>query len=82
MELPVRGDRWRHSQCFDLRTYLVFMSGLKNRTWRCPVCCRPVRSFVMDHWVFELIQRLVLVNTVPNEVCFMREGNVVLKVRN
>lgn len=80
MKFPVRGTLCKHAQCFDLKTYLTLMSGLKVRPWRCPICGREAKKFILDHWIFELIQRVTLVNAIPYEIVFMKEGNIILKV--
>lgn len=38
IDIPVRGIKCAHGQCFDLKTFLSFMNVQKVRQWKCPVC--------------------------------------------
>ncbi|VEL27390.1 unnamed protein product [Protopolystoma xenopodis] len=39
IELPVRGRKCRHIQCFDASTYLLINE--RKPSWKCPVCDGP-----------------------------------------
>ena len=80
IKTPVRGYKCVHGQCFDLKTFISFMSTARNRTWKCPVCGKDTRKFMIDTQQLELIKRVKESNSVPSEVAFMKDGTVVLKV--
>jgi hypothetical protein len=82
IKTPVRGYKCVHGQCFDLRTFISFMSTARNRTWKCPVCSKDTRKFMIDSQQQDLIKRVHETNSVPSEVAFMRDGTIVLKVDN
>lgn len=77
---PVRGHKCQHGQCFDLKTFISFMSTARNRTWKCPVCNRDARKFMLDSNQFDLIKRIKETNSMPSEVTFMKDGSIVLKI--
>lgn len=79
---PVRGSRCLHGQCFDLKTFISFMSTARNRTWKCPVCGKDARKFMVDSQQSELIKRVQETSSVPSEITFMKDGTIVLKVDN
>lgn len=45
---PVRGVKCTHAQCFDLKTFLSLMYSARNRTWKCPLCSKDCRKFMLD----------------------------------
>jgi hypothetical protein len=55
------------------------MSTARNRTWKCPVCLKDARKFTIDSQQQELIKRVAETNTIPNEICFMKNGTIMLK---
>ncbi|KDO34250.1 hypothetical protein SPRG_19081 [Saprolegnia parasitica CBS 223.65] len=38
IQLPARGLRCQHLQCFDLKTFLMFNKSARSRAWKCIVC--------------------------------------------
>jgi hypothetical protein len=50
IKTPVRGSKCIHAQCFDLKTFISLMYSAKNRTWRCPLCSKDSRKFIIDHY--------------------------------
>jgi ubiquitin C-terminal hydrolase len=48
IDLPVRGTKCVHRQCFDLKTFLSFMNVQRVRQWKCPVCGKDCRNFEVD----------------------------------
>lgn len=45
IDMPVRGNKCTHAQCFDLKTFLSFMYVQKARSWKCPVCNKYCQNF-------------------------------------
>jgi hypothetical protein len=45
IDMPVRGTKCVHGQCFDLKTFLSFMNVQRVRQWKCPVCNKDCRTF-------------------------------------
>lgn len=82
INLPVRGKFCRHAQCFDLKTHLTFMEIVKNRNWRCPICQRDARNFVMDRQILHLIKKISSCSNIPNKITFLEDGRVLLKITN
>jgi len=79
---PVRGLKCRHGQCFDLKTYLTFMAGLPNRNWKCPVCSREAKTFLVDSIQMDLISRFMESQIVPCLVIVLKDGSIVLKMNS
>jgi len=77
---PVRGHKCLHGQCFDLKTFISFMSTARNRTWKCPVCNKDARKFMIDSQQLELIKRVQEGGAAPSEVAFMKDGTIMLKM--
>jgi hypothetical protein len=80
MSVPVRGKGCLHGQCFDLKTYLIFMNMVKNRNWRCPICQKDAKSFLLDKHILQLIQRSAFPSTIPSKVTFLKDGRILLKM--
>ncbi|KAK1442892.1 zinc finger miz domain-containing protein [Babesia gibsoni] len=60
MELPARGRKCRHLQCFDLKGYLHVMqnTAVFNTRWKCPECeliLKPI-DLVIDGYVLNIIK--------------------------
>jgi len=80
IKTPVRGQKCQHGQCFDLKTFISFMSTARNRTWKCPVCLKDAKRFMIDVRQQELIKTGHEKNLpVPSEVAFMKDGTIVTK---
>ena len=79
IKTPVRGSKCQHGQCFDLKTFISFMSTARNRTWKCPICGKDARKFMVDSQQMELIKRVQESNSVPSEIAFMKDGKIVIK---
>lgn len=48
IKTPVRGSKCTHAQCFDLKTFISLMYSAKNRTWKCILCSKDSRKFMLD----------------------------------
>jgi hypothetical protein len=48
IDIPARGTKCVHGQCFDLKTFLSFMNVQRVRQWKCPVCNKDCRSLEVD----------------------------------
>jgi len=48
IDIPVRGQKCVHGQCFDLKMFLSLMNTQRIRQWKCPVCSKECRSFSVD----------------------------------
>ena len=79
---PARGNRCKHGQCFDLKTFIAFMFTARNRNWKCPICSKDARKFMVDEEQKAVIRRVQESNSVPSEVSFMKNGTIVLKVES
>jgi hypothetical protein len=80
IKTPVRGQKCLHGQCYDLKTFICFMASARNRTWKCPVCTKDSRKFMIDKEQLELIKRVSENNSIPSEVSFLKDGTIMLKV--
>ena len=58
IKTPVRGHKCHHGQCFDLKIFISFMMTTRNRTWKCPVCGKDARKFMIDSQQCELIKQV------------------------
>jgi hypothetical protein len=38
IDLPARGKKCKHLQCFDLKTFLTFNRNARSRPWTCTIC--------------------------------------------
>lgn len=56
IDIPARGRKCIHGQCFDLKTFLSFMNVQKVRQWKCPVCNKECRNFHVDTQQAEVIR--------------------------
>jgi hypothetical protein len=56
IEVPARGKKCKHGQSFDLRKFIGFISVQKNKAWKCPVCSKSCREFVIDEQQLEVLQ--------------------------
>ena len=63
--MPVRGNKCQHGQCFDLRTFISFMMAARNRSWKCPVCNKDARKFMVDRQQLDIIKRVMDSNAIP-----------------
>lgn len=59
IDIPARGRKCIHGQCFDLKTFLSFMNVQKVRQWKCPVCNRECRHFLIDTQQLQAIKEFV-----------------------
>jgi len=60
LELPTRGHKCWHLQCFDLKAYLTSNSKMAafNRRWRCPVCdieLKPPKDLFVDTYLLQIL---------------------------
>jgi len=74
IKTPVRGNKCMHGQCFDLKTFISFMSTARNRTWKCPVCNKDARKFTIDSDQLALIKKVEETSIIPSEITFLRNG--------
>lgn len=58
IKTPARGYKCHHGQCFDLKIFISFMMTTRNRTWKCPVCGKDARKFMIDTQQSELIKQV------------------------
>ena len=69
-----------HGQCFDLKTYLHFM--YVTRTWKCPVCGKGAKEFLLDKEILQLIKKSIRDHVLVKDVSFMKDGRIFLKIGN
>lgn len=74
IKTPVRGYKCLHGQCFDLNTFISFMFTARNRTWKCPVCNKDARKFMIDSEQQNIIKRIESNSAIPSEISFMKNG--------
>jgi hypothetical protein len=56
------------------------MSTARNRTWKCPVCSKDAKRFMIDLKQQDLIKTGHDNNLpVPSEVAFMKDGTIMSK---
>ena len=58
------------------------MSTARNRTWKCPVCNKDARKFMIDSQQLDLIKRIDTHQAIPTEITFMKDGTIVIKVNS
>lgn len=54
-DIPVRGTRCSHVQCFDLSAYIVLQEAGKSHRWRCPICLSAAISVVVDTYIQKIV---------------------------
>eukprot|EP00930_Biecheleria_cincta_P065298 TRINITY_DN5105_c0_g2_i5.p1 TRINITY_DN5105_c0_g2~~TRINITY_DN5105_c0_g2_i5.p1 ORF type:complete len:611 (-),score=192.66 TRINITY_DN5105_c0_g2_i5:7-1749(-) len=62
LETPVRGQKCRHLQCFDLKAYLISNMRMAafNKRWFCPVCAivlRPPADLLIDMHMLQILAK-------------------------
>jgi hypothetical protein len=62
IDVPAKGSKCRHQNCFDLRTFLSLAEQSYN--WQCPICVQPLPEpeLIVDHWLYSIIK------TTPKDV--------------
>lgn len=53
--VPGRGIFCRHPQCFSLDTFVLMMSKLQNRVWKCPICNYRCYDLYKDPYLSEIV---------------------------
>lgn len=55
IKIPVRGKTCRHSQCFDLDTFLALNQNIP--TWTCSICHNPahIDDLIVDGLVYDIL---------------------------
>jgi len=58
IQVPVRGKKCKHTQCFDLKNYLLSNSHVSGGRWRCLVCedFVPVRDLMIDGFIGKILE--------------------------
>jgi MIZ/SP-RING zinc finger. len=58
IQVPVRGKKCKHMQCFDLKNYLLSNSNVSGGRWRCLVCedFVPVRDLIIDGFMGKILE--------------------------
>lgn len=56
------------------------MYATKSRHWRCPICKKETRKFLLDPLFVSIIKRSLQDDTIPNDVTFTKEGKILLKI--
>lgn len=78
IETPVRSIYCKHSQCFDLKTYLVLMEASSQRKWLCPFCHCDARKLVIDKYQLRILEELNSDdNLFEGRVLFQRDGGII-----
>lgn len=55
-DIPVRGTRCSHLQCFDLRSFVTLQETPKVNRWKCPVCKEHCARLVRDLYLESILQ--------------------------
>lgn len=69
---PVRSINCTHPQCFDLKVFL--MMAATNHSWKCPICSKDARKFVLDEEAKELMKNCQKMIKQPKAIFFYSEG--------
>ena len=56
-EVPARGVRCQHIQCFDLRAYIVLQERAKSCRWRCPICGMLALNVIVDRYMQAVLKQ-------------------------
>ncbi len=58
IDVPARGAKCTHLQCFDLETFLRYCANGRESTWRCAVCYTPTdpHEIVVDQFMKNIIE--------------------------
>jgi hypothetical protein len=67
MNLPVRGESCRHTSCFDLESWIEYVSKtrrLRDPASKCPICRLPVQAstLVVDTWILSVLKETAAKN--------------------
>jgi hypothetical protein len=77
IQVPVRGKKCKHIQCFDLKNYLLSNSHVSGGRWRCLVCedFVPVRDLMIDGFIEKILEEHGQdVSTSRDKVEIYRDG--------
>ena len=76
MEIPVRGSKCRHLQCFDLLIFLKLTQVSESRSWKCPYCGYDSRKLIIDKYQLQLIEDVKKKDSLPKRIVFFRDGTI------
>lgn len=54
-DIPVRGSRCHHGQCFDLLPYIILQEQATVNRWKCPICLLPAHCVVRDLYIERIV---------------------------
>ena len=55
------------------------MLTARNRTWKCPVCNKDSRKFVIDSEQQDLVNKYSDGTNIPSEITFLKNGTLQIK---
>ncbi|CAG9318438.1 unnamed protein product [Blepharisma stoltei] len=73
MEIPVRGTKCDHLQCFNLDPFVRLQKSSKVNRWRCPICKGLAFDLIVDKFMAEIVEHARVLND-PHSVELMSDG--------
>ncbi len=69
IQTPAKGNKCRHIQCFDLDTYIEYVS--KHNQSTCPLCDKdiPFGELHIDAWMLDVLKKVCMCVCVCVCVC-------------
>lgn len=71
INIPARGIFCQHPQCFSLDTFILMVSKLQHRSWKCPICNYRCYSMYRDTYTVDILS---LAGPQNEEVEFYQDG--------
>ena len=57
------------------------MNSARNRTWKCPLCSKQARKFVVDQEQVMILKEARGVSPVPKQAIIYRDGRIAFRVQ-
>lgn len=57
IRIPARGVFCQHPQCFSLDTFVLMMSKLFHRSWKCPICNYRCYGLYKDTYITDILNK-------------------------
>lgn len=58
------------------------MSTAKNRTWKCPICGKDARKFIIDVQQQQILKKAAELNPIPKQACVFKDSTIAFKIDN
>lgn len=76
IQIPVKGEKCVHINCFDLKTYLTFEWSSLERLWLCPLCKKELGTLKVDKFQLRILSAVKNLNKLPLKVTYHKNGKI------